>query len=542
MTARQSPRPSRGPRTLLQFVALFEEFKASSWAAWRAILARLTPTVREFYAVCGRGSGKSRIVALLACAFATRTYPRAPGEDIYVGIFAPDRKQARQTFRYVVGLLRAHPTLSRLIVDETRESVTLTTGVIIEVITASKAAPRGRSYACCIVEEAAFLGDEQSAEPDLELLRSLRPALARVPGSLLAVVSSPYRRAGILYDAWSQHHEHAVDDVVFVQASTRELNPLFDARAIDKAFAEDPTAAASEYNAEFRTDIESFLSKEAIAAVVVSGRREMPPRADTTYSAFLDFAGGSGGDSATLAIGHTEDRGADRVHVVDCLREVIPPFNPVNVCKEFAATLAAYRITHATADRWGGGFPVQELAAAGVLLEPSPKPKSDLYLDLLPVVNAGRIELLDHSRLVRQLEHLERRTGRSGKDAIDHRPGGRDDCANAIAGLVAITTGLGPPPLPATMTECRRRASGIRVDVCYLWAPRGQYASYMPAGDASCASCPGHRAVLALWKAHGEGLDLRRFRWERVGDNQFTERQREERARELVEEWAGTML
>ena len=44
----------------------------------RAILARLTSAGREFWAVAGRGSGKSRIAALLACCFAVRHDRRAP--------------------------------------------------------------------------------------------------------------------------------------------------------------------------------------------------------------------------------------------------------------------------------------------------------------------------------------------------------------------------------------------------------------------------------------------------------------------------------
>src|SRR5687767_6298081 len=114
------------------FMHLFDEFRAASWNGWRAVLARLTPNVREFFAIVGRGAGKSRIVALLACFFASREYPRAPGEFIFIGVFAPDRKQAALTFRYVVGLLRSVPSLAALIVAESKDSVELTNGVIIE--------------------------------------------------------------------------------------------------------------------------------------------------------------------------------------------------------------------------------------------------------------------------------------------------------------------------------------------------------------------------------------------------------------------------
>ena len=62
-------------------------------------------------------------------------------------------------------------------------------------------------------------------------------------------------------------------------------------------------------------------------------------------------------------------------------------------------------------------------------------------LALLPLLNSGKVDLLDNSRLVSQLCGLERRTARSGKDSVDHPPGQHDDVANAVAG--ACVLGLG---------------------------------------------------------------------------------------------------
>ena len=107
--------------------------------------------------------------------------------------------------------------------------------MIIEVLSATIAAPRGRSYALVVLEEAAFLPQDQSANPDTELLRAIRPALARVPGSLLCVVSSPYARKGVLWDAWTKYHGQPDSDVLLVQAATLELNPSFDARQVARA-------------------------------------------------------------------------------------------------------------------------------------------------------------------------------------------------------------------------------------------------------------------------------------------------------------------
>ena len=95
-------------------------------------------------------------------------------------------------------------------------------------------------------------------------------------------------------------------------------------------------AAAAEYGAEFRRDIESFVSREAVDAVVVQGRHELAPRSAVEYVAFVDPSGGSQ-DSMTLAIAHREN---DRA-VLDCVRERRPPFNPSDVVAEFVVTLNA---------------------------------------------------------------------------------------------------------------------------------------------------------------------------------------------------------
>jgi hypothetical protein len=69
------------------------------------------------------------------------------------------------------------------------------------------------------------------------------------------------------------------------------------------------------------------------------------------------------------------------------------------------------------------------------------KPKSDIYRDLLPILNGHRAELLDLPRLTSQICGLERRTARGGRDSIDHGPGAHDDVANCVAGVLVRTVG-----------------------------------------------------------------------------------------------------
>jgi hypothetical protein len=184
--------------------------------------------------------------------------------------------------------------------------------------------------------------------------------------------------------------------------------------------------------AQFRTDIESFVNREAVEACVALDIRERAPQSGVRYSGFVDPSGGSQ-DSFTLAVAH---RDSDAAAVLDAVREVRPPFSPEAVVAEFAATLKRYRVTKVSGDRYAGEWPREQFRKFGITYEVAAKPKSDLFRDLLPMLNSRKVELLDHPKLIAQLSGLERRTARSGRDSIDHAPGAHDDVANAAAGAL----------------------------------------------------------------------------------------------------------
>ena len=86
---------------------------------------------------------------------------------------------------------------------------------------------------------------------------------------------------------------------------------------------------------------------------------------------------------------------------------------------------------------------MEQFRKHGIVYETAPKPKSDLYRDLLPLVNSKLVDLVDHPKLTSQLASLERRTARGGRDSIDHAPGAHDDIANAVSGVVGAISGVG---------------------------------------------------------------------------------------------------
>ena len=57
---------------------------------------------------------------------------------------------------------------------------------------------------------------------------------------------------------------------------------------------------------------------------------------------------------------------------------------------------------------------------------------------MLPALRSRQIELLDLPRLRNQLQSLERQTSRTGKNSVNHPPGGHDDVINAAAGALVM--------------------------------------------------------------------------------------------------------
>ena len=97
-----------------------------------------------------------------------------------------------------------------------------------------------------------------------------------------------------------------------------------------------------------------------------------------------------------------------------------------------------------TGDRYAGEFPRELFRKRGVTTGHPSARESELYVELLPLINSRRVDLLDDRKAIGQLVGLERRTARSGKDSIDHAPGAHDDRINSIAGaLVSAASGAG---------------------------------------------------------------------------------------------------
>ena len=434
-------------------------FKGESWANWKVFLKALfclpmtakdkkvftqftgrerpPKAVREAWLPVGRRGGKSEVASLIAvylACFKDYTKHLAPGEVGTVMLLAADRRQARVCMRYIEGFIDAIPMLKRMEVNRTKESIELSNRVVIEVHTTSFRTVRGYRLVAALGDEVAFWRSDTAANPDTEILNALRPGLATTPDSLLLCLSSPYARHGELWKAYKRYYGKDGDVLVW-QASSRDMNNTIPESVINRAMEEDESAARAEWFAEFRRDIEGFISREAVDAVVIPNRLELPPVEGIRYYGFTDPSGGSK-DSMTLGISHFE---SGKV-VLDAVRERKPPFSPDDVVREFAALLKSYRVSKVQGDKYGGLWPRERFQKHGISYQTSTMTKSDLYIEILPLINSGQVELLDNQRLINQLLGLERRTARSGRDSVDHGPGAHshDDVINSGVGALIM--------------------------------------------------------------------------------------------------------
>jgi hypothetical protein len=268
-------------------------FAGDSWNVWRAILKaaygeKMTEAevalfrsvadrdppkkqVRELWVCAGRRTGKNSIAsAIAASAAAFRNYAdqTRPGELATIMCMAGDRVQARIALGYIRGYFEQVPMLKALVTRQTQDGLELSTGASIVVIPNDFRTVRGRSLALAVLDEVGFWFGETSTSPDTETYAALVPALATISGSMVVGISSPHRRSGLLYDKWKESFGRPDPDCLVIRAPTLTLNPSLDPTIIERDMARDPARARSEWYAEWRDDLSSYVPRELIEAAV----------------------------------------------------------------------------------------------------------------------------------------------------------------------------------------------------------------------------------------------------------------------------------
>ena len=191
--------------------------------------------------------------------------------------------------------------------------------------------------------------------------------------------------------------------ILVAKGSTLDFNLDRDANGklklqswVDRRYERDPVAAAAECGGEFRTDLEAFVSREIIEACT-DPELERPYDPAFAYVGFCDPSGGSA-DSMTLAIAHIEDN----ITVLDvsvrwCRRSHLPR------CASSSLMSQGLQGSDDQGDRYAGEWPPEQFGRNGIQYDPSELTKSEIYQELLPLLNSRTVALLDNDRLQSQL-------------------------------------------------------------------------------------------------------------------------------------------
>ncbi len=430
-----------------------------SWAPWRAFLCALEAapmTAAEFelfkactgrtsppaapfkeaHGVIGRRGGKSAVAALLAidaCCADWAPFLR-PGELARAIIVSPTKDQSETVLRYCRGLIDMVPALRRRVVSDESMRIEFADQTAIEVFSSNWRTIRSRSASLVIMDELAFLRDESGALSDKELVRAVMPMLGTLPGARVIGLSSPYAKAGVLYERHRDHFGRDDSRVLVWQASTEVQNPSYDRDFVAQAYADDPEAASAEHGAQFRSGLSQLFDIELVQSLVRSSPLEIERRDGFKYHCYLDPSGGRS-DRFGAAVSHAEKD--DRI-VLDAVRTWPAPFEPAAVVAEAAAFIKSYGLRAATGDAYAGAWVPDAFKAHGIEYRASPLNKSGIYLESVPIFAQGRAELPNLTLLIRELVALERRTARGGRDSIDHPPRFHDDAANCACGALHL--------------------------------------------------------------------------------------------------------
>lgn len=376
--------------------------------------------------------------AVLAALYKLFAWRAAGGKGNQIYLVASDLAQANDDLDLLKKLVRCNPILNDLVILK-NNSVELKDGTgFIEILPSRDAQSlHGKTYLFLVV-------DELHTQKDYKLLEALELDRTR-PDAVqwFASYASMYRHKGVpLVDIQRQYAEQA-DPRLFVSwyAGTIEeacpsLNTPYGPTMED---IEDARRSLPSWifrrlylNLPGQPDDAAF-DAERVEEAIVAHRIVIPPQPTLAYTAFCDLSGG-GGDDATLAIAHETNGIAVLDLLIDQGARTNGTFSPEQAVEKFATILKTYRCYSVTGDRYAAQWPVQAFQKHGIDYRPAELNRSQLYAAFEPLLNSGKVELLDHAKLLQQLIGLIRKG-----DKIDHASGDHDDHANAAAGAVVLT-------------------------------------------------------------------------------------------------------
>jgi hypothetical protein len=391
----------------------------------------------ELTLIAGRQSGKTSVVAAVIALFeAFQEHGVPPGQRAYIFIIAPVIQQASTAFRSIRHYILNSPVLSQCVLKTRKNEIELKNGVVIACRACSKGSVRGDPVICAILDEVAFFRHEDnSANPDHEVLNAIRPAMATLSNTKLIKISTPFRKEGTL---WAEFQQRGQLPYCVWQLSSEEMNPAISKSFLDKARRANEDTFRREHLAEFVDSNCTWITPELLDQCIMHGRCELPRVLHGTYAAAIDPAFQS--NDFGFAILHRSDHGD--VSVACALRWTGTKAIHLDfamVCSQIRMKLDQYGINNLVADQYCFARLKQHFARLNIFYREFPfstGTRASLFGNLRQLIIQGKIAIPDDPELLRQLRSLEE--VRTANGNIDIRPArsAKDDLAIGVA-LVA---------------------------------------------------------------------------------------------------------
>ena len=355
----------------------------------------------------------------------------AKRDRLHALVVLQSREIARETMNYFASFYN-DTVLSSEVVEVLKNSIELKSGFIVSVATCSYRAPRGLSVPICLLDETGAWRTE-GVDLDMEVYKSIRPAMIQFKNSRLIGLGSPWTQSGLLWSCWQHRFERA--DRLVLHTPTEKMNPLIAKEELAREEAADPQNYAREFMAQFTSDIDSFIPPGDVDAAVQNGIREMAPIETRAYFAALDASGLQGRDRFTLAVCHRSGGSHGMGITYDLLRSWSRA-GVGEVVAEIATILKSYKIKRVTGDQFGAQFLRELLLQKGIDMKILPftaRSKPEIMLEFKLALSQGRVRLLDHPESLRELRSLESKRTSGGHFTISAPRNLHDDLAIVLA-------------------------------------------------------------------------------------------------------------
>lgn len=431
----------------------------------------------ECWLIGGRRIGKTDVFASSDVAYEAvcgghEEYVRK-GQPAVVALIAQDLRLARYSLHFVKAAIESSPIGAKLVKNVTADTIELHNGVHIYCVPPTLKAIRGYAVPVAILDEVGvWYQESDSANPDYEIYRALKPAQLQFPHKKIIGISSPWNKAGLLYRFFSAGTEgerlpsgqQEYRGVLVLHSTTAAMaNPIVRREDLELEYQRDEANFARESLAEFQDSISGFIPTVLVERATDYGVAVRPAQPGLTYVAAIDP--GFKRDAFALSIVHNQEGTIFHDYSQRWFGTQSQPLEPAVILSELIPILKAYSLQMVYSDQYHLESLQQLFLERGITMIGEPYTgmnKSIKFGNLQQLFFQGRIRLLDNADLCREVRQLERKLAPSGIVHVEAPAGQHDDLASTLCLAVSNVMHLATAPamevrVPSPMESLHER-------------------------------------------------------------------------------------